>query len=47
MDARKLAAANRDALRHHQAGRLAKARALYEEVLRHAPGASVAPSAVT
>jgi len=37
MDARKLAAATRDALRHHQAGRVAKARALYEEVLRQAP----------
>ncbi len=38
MDARKLAAWTRDALRHHKAGRLDKARPLYEHVLRHAPG---------
>jgi len=38
MDVRKLAAFTRDALRHHKAGRLDKARPLYEQVLSHAPG---------
>jgi predicted O-linked N-acetylglucosamine transferase (SPINDLY family) len=38
MDPRQLAAWTRDALRHHQAGRLEQARPLYEQVLRFAPG---------
>ncbi len=37
MDSRKVAAQARDALRHHKAGKLAQARALYEAVLKKAP----------
>ncbi|MGH7338393.1 MAG: tetratricopeptide repeat protein, partial [Myxococcota bacterium] len=38
MNARKLAGWLKEALRFHKAGRLDKARPLYEQVLRYAPG---------
>lgn len=38
MDARRLKARTREALRHHRAGRLAEARKVYEALLEQAPG---------